>query len=114
LMAEVFASRPRLHWIDQLNEAGVLCGPLNNYADLLRDPQVQFLDLVPEVSHKAFGKVPLPRFPGAEPVAEDLRPAPDMGEHTYEVLREAGYDEERITSLMHSKTCIQAQASNNN
>ncbi|RBW51253.1 CaiB/BaiF CoA transferase family protein [Marinobacter sp. F3R11] len=114
MMAEVFVSRPRLYWIDRLNEAGVLCGPLNSYADLLCDPQVQSLDLMPEVSHKAFGKIPLPRFPGAEPVTENLKPAPDLGEHTYEVLREAGYDEEKITSLVQSKACIQAPTSNDN
>ncbi|PHQ14513.1 CaiB/BaiF CoA transferase family protein [Marinobacter profundi] len=113
LIAEVLVSRPRAHWIDRLNEAGVLCGPLNNYVDLLSDPQVRFLDLMPEVSHKAFGKIPFPRFPGAEPLVENLRPAPDLGEHTCEVLREAGYDEEGIASLVHAKACFQGMTSNN-
>ncbi len=113
LIAEVLVSRPRAHWIDRLNEAGVLCGPLNNYVDLLSDPQVRFLDLMPEVSHKAFGKIPFPRFPGAEPLVENLRPAPDLGEHTWEVLREAGYDEEGIASLVHAKACFQGMTSNN-
>lgn len=113
LIAEVLVSRPRAHWIDRLNEAGVLCGPVNTYVDLLSDPQVQFLDLMPEVCHKAFGKIPFPRFPGAEPHVENLRPAPDLGEHTCEVLREAGYDEEGIASLVHGKACFQGMTSDN-
>jgi crotonobetainyl-CoA:carnitine CoA-transferase CaiB-like acyl-CoA transferase len=108
LLAEVFATRPRAHWVDRLNEAGVLCGPLNNYVDFLDDPQVDFLNLVPQVNHSAFGPIPFPKFPGAERPVDEMTPAPGLGEHTSEVLREAGYDEADIASLVRSKACIQA------
>lgn len=108
LLAEVFATRTRAHWIDRLNEAGVLCGPLNNYVDFLDDPQVDFLNLVPQVNHSAFGPIPFPNFPGAEFPVDEMKPAPGLGEHTSEVLREAGYDEADIASLVRSKACIQA------
>ncbi|MEP1214180.1 MAG: CoA transferase [Marinobacter sp.] len=114
LIGQVFATRPRAHWIDRLNEVGVLCGPLNDYTDLLRDPQVQSLNLMPEVSHQAFGKIPFPKFPGVGPSVENLRPAPGLGEHTCEVLREAGYDEERISSLVSTKACFQALTKTDN
>nr|WP_297402183.1 CoA transferase [uncultured Marinobacter sp.] len=114
LLEDVFATRSRAYWIDRLNEAGVLCGPLNSYVEFLGDPQVNFLDLVPHISHGAFGRIPFPRFPGAELGAEDLEPAPALGEHTSAVLREAGYDESDIASLFHSKACFQAVTTNAN
>lgn len=112
LLAEVFAARPRAHWVDRLNEAGVLCGPLNNYVDFLDDPQVDSLNLVPQVNHSAFGPIPFPKFPGAELAADEMTPAPSLGEHTRDVLREAGYDEASIASLVRSKACIQAVTDN--
>lgn len=114
LMGDIFLTRPRAHWIDRLNEAGVLCGPQNSYMDLLMDPQVRHLGLMPEVNHEAFGSVPLPQFPGSRADAENLRPAPGLGEHTCEVLQELGYDDEAIAALVREKACVQAQANNNN
>ncbi|WP_336270428.1 CaiB/BaiF CoA transferase family protein [Vreelandella arctica] len=111
LLAGVFVGRSRSEWIERLNEAGVLCGPLNSYQELQQDPQVRFLDLIPMVAHGAFGNIPMPRFPGAELQSEELTQAPDLGQHTCELLREYGYSQNEIDSFLASEVCIQAQQS---
>ncbi|WP_166261998.1 CaiB/BaiF CoA transferase family protein [Marinobacter salicampi] len=109
LLAGVFLARTRADWIERLNDAGVLCGPLNSYQELQQDPQVRFLDLMPMVGHGAFGDIPMPRFPGADLQAADLSPAPGLGEHTCELLRECGYSQREIDSFLASEVCIQAR-----
>ena len=89
----------------------MLCGPLNSYQELQQDPQVRFLDLIPMVAHGAFGNIPMPRFPGAELQSEELTQAPDLGQHTCELLREYGYSQNEIDSFLASEVCIQAQQS---
>tara|TARA_R110000823_G_scaffold106363_10_gene224933 strand:- start:19033 stop:20280 length:1248 start_codon:yes stop_codon:yes gene_type:complete len=109
LLASVFVLRSRSEWIERLNNAGVLCGPLNTYQELQQDPQVRFLDLMPMVAHGAFGDIPMPKFPGADLQTEELSPAPELGQHTCELLRESGYSSSEIDAFLASETCIQAR-----
>ena len=81
------------HWVALLNEAGVPCGPIYAVDETFADPQVRHLDMTKAVSHPVLGEVNvvdhavnMSRTP-----PEMRRASPEPGEHTEEVLLEAGY-----------------------
>ncbi|MES1925945.1 CoA-transferase family III family protein 46 [Salinisphaera sp. T31B1] len=107
-LAAIFATRDREEWIERLNAAGVLCGPVNDYADLAGDPQVQHMGLFTEIDTPGLGPLPLAGLPCAGLSPADQRPDPPIGGHTRQVLVEAGYTPEEIGSLIDSGVCLHA------
>ena len=96
-----FMSRDRDTWRALLEAADIPCGPVNDIADVFADPQVRARGMVEHIAHPAAGTVPLVASPlrlSATPV--DLRHTPPMlGQHTDEVLREAGYSDDEVGAL---------------
>jgi crotonobetainyl-CoA:carnitine CoA-transferase CaiB-like acyl-CoA transferase len=90
LLAGVFRSRSGAEWEDMLFAAGVPCGPINDYAQVLAHPQAQYRGARIETPHalgvRAPGVASPMRF-SATPV-EYRRAPPLLGEHTREVLVE--------------------------
>jgi hypothetical protein len=84
------AAQTTAHWVETLNQAGVPCGPVHSVAEALSDPQMLAQDMVLDVEHPGHGSVRMLGFPiklSATP-GRVRRPAPDLGQHTAEVLAE--------------------------
>ncbi|MGQ4424170.1 CoA transferase [Streptomyces violaceoruber] len=95
-------TRPSRHWLDAFAAAGIWAGPVYGYADLLQDPQIRHNGSFVTYEHPTEGSVTVPGFPykfSATPPRID-RGAPLVGEHTREVLSEAGLAEKEIEELL--------------
>jgi crotonobetainyl-CoA:carnitine CoA-transferase CaiB-like acyl-CoA transferase len=97
----ITAAKPRQHWLDLLQANDIPCGPINDYAQVFADPQVRAREMVIETDHPTLGHVRTLGSPikmSATP-PDVSRRAPLFGEHTDQVLREAGYRDEEIAAL---------------
>jgi crotonobetainyl-CoA:carnitine CoA-transferase CaiB-like acyl-CoA transferase len=101
-LAPYFAPQTTQHWLDALEAAGVPAGPVLGIDEMHADPQTIARDMVPEVDHPVAGTVrtigaPV-KFHGTPGGVK--RPAPLLGQHTHEVLAEAGFSAGEISAIL--------------
>src|SRR5579863_1378192 len=100
-ITKALAARGCVEWADLLNAAGVPAGPVNTVPAALDQPQVAARDMVVQVEHPVAGPLRMLGSPlklSAQPVSF-RRPPPTLGEHTDQVLAEAGYTAAEIAGL---------------
>ena len=105
LMAEALKTRSNDEWLARLDAEQVPCAPVLTREELPGHPQVIENRIIVESEHPHAGRMrearPAERFDGTP---SSLRiPAPTLGEHTEEVLREAGFDAAEIARLREAK-----------
>lgn len=92
LLAERLASKATAEWLPKLRAADAVFAPVNAPDKVHLDPQVIAIGAVEELEHPKAGRIRQPvhpvRFSGSP--ARSYRPAPSLGEHTDEILREFG------------------------
>ena len=102
-------------WLARLEAAGVPAGPVYSIAEMQADPQAIDRGMVTEVVHPVVGMVKtlgLPvTFHGTP--GGVARPAPVFGEHTREILAEAGYTSEDIDRFVASGAAVAASPGSN-
>ncbi len=105
---DVVRSKPSKFWVDELNKAGVPCGPINTIDQVFADPQVKHLGIRRPTDHAKLGTFDIigqPIHMSAFPQPDRLKPTPDQGEHTDQVLGELGYGNAEIAEL-HQKGVV--------
>jgi len=105
LTAEIFATRTSAEWLARLAANDVPSAPVLSREEVLRDPQVVANELIVESEHPHAGKMRQPRPPARfEATPSGLhRPAPLLGEHTDEIMRELGISATAVADLRASK-----------
>jgi crotonobetainyl-CoA:carnitine CoA-transferase CaiB-like acyl-CoA transferase len=103
------ATRPSSEWLRLFQEHDIWSGPVYGYADLMTDPQIAHNGTFVEFDHPSEGHVKMPGFPikFSRTPSEVKRGAPQVGEHSREVLLEAGFTGDAIEKLISAGTVRQ-------
>jgi crotonobetainyl-CoA:carnitine CoA-transferase CaiB-like acyl-CoA transferase len=97
----IFATQGRDHWLQKTRAAGVPAGAVRELADALASEEIAARGTITRIPHPKLGDVPNIRSPmrlEETPIVEPLA-APLLGQHTAEVLDQAGYTPDRIAGL---------------
>jgi crotonobetainyl-CoA:carnitine CoA-transferase CaiB-like acyl-CoA transferase len=102
LVAEEMAKRSTAEWIAALEQADIPVQRMNSLEDILNDPHLAAIGYFREVEHPSEGRIRSMAVPSewSESPPEYRRHAPRLGEHTREVLREAGLQDDAIEQLI--------------
>jgi len=112
MVAEEIAKRTTAEWIEALEGADIPVQRMNSLDDIVADPHLAAIGYLRSVEHPSEGRIKSLAVPSewSESAPEYRRHAPKLGEHTVEVLQEAGCSEDAIRSLLESGAARQAPA----
>ncbi len=102
IFRERFATDTTEHWVSRLEEQDILCAPVRSLEEALADPQTEVNRMIVEMEGPRGGTVKVLDAPirmSATP-NELRRPAPHLGQHNEEVLRELGYTDEQVAEIL--------------
>ena len=102
LLEETLGKETTEHWLSVLEQAGVVAGAIYDMGQVYRDPQVRHRQMLVDLEDTQLGTlhnigipVKLSSTPG-----RIRRRAPDLGEHSSEVLLESGFSEPEVSALL--------------
>jgi crotonobetainyl-CoA:carnitine CoA-transferase CaiB-like acyl-CoA transferase len=107
-VAELLPARKTAEWLALFAELDIPAAPIRNFDSVLEEPHLAATGFFKEMTHPSEGEVRVPGIPirvdGAE--GEITRLAPRLGEHTRDVLGEAGLSPAEIDALCRSGAAV--------
>ena len=102
ILNEQLPQRTTSEWNLRLLDAGALCNAIHDFGDWLDHSHVQAVDAAPSIQQPRVGAIPTPVIPGMVPLDfdDERQIAPAVGEHGRAILRERGYADAAIDTLI--------------
>ena len=113
LLEETFSTQDTVHWLQLLDDAGVVAGPIYNMEQVYRDPQVLAREMLVDTEDPVLGtihNIGVPVKLSATP-GSIRRRAPALGEHSAEILLERGFTQHEVDSLLDEGVVLSDQGS---
>ena len=101
VLDEVFPTKTTAEWMDLLNGVDILATPVQEYRDILNNEQALANGYITEIDHPQIGKVRVVGNPItlSETPLNTTTPPPELGQHSEEILLEAGFSWEDIAAF---------------
>jgi crotonobetainyl-CoA:carnitine CoA-transferase CaiB-like acyl-CoA transferase len=98
------------NWLNRMEKASLPAGPVNDILQMHEDPQARAREMIVDVEHATAGTVQTIGHPVkfSETPAKVAAAAPVLGQHTREVLAEAGYGSDEIEALIEAQAIVAA------
>ena len=105
-MAALFREKARDEWVAEAEGHDICLSPVNELEDLERDPHLQSRDMIVSVDHGKGLRLKGIGLPLKYSESKPGKPfsAPQVGEHSLEILKDLGYSTEKIQGLIRDKT----------
>jgi crotonobetainyl-CoA:carnitine CoA-transferase CaiB-like acyl-CoA transferase len=104
LLESTLSRESTAYWLELLDKAGVVAGPIYNMEQVYHDPQVQAREMLIDLDDPELGilhNIGIPVKLSATP-GRIRRRAPALGEHSVEVLQAAGFSEADVVELVNA------------
>ncbi|WP_035883416.1 CaiB/BaiF CoA transferase family protein [Cupriavidus metallidurans] len=107
-LGEIIAMRTTAEWIASCKAANIPVAPVNRLEDLFDDPHLRQVGTFVSSNHPTLGTITQVKPPTNFSLtpAEIRRGAPQLGEHSREVLRQAGLTDKEIAALVASRATV--------
>ena len=114
ILAPVMRARSTASWSATLDAHQLPFSPINNVRDVVQDPNVRYRGMIVEIDQPGIGAIEIAGSPFhlSETPGRVEAPAPMLGEHTVQVLRQVlGYSDERVQALLNANAVMGMDAS---
>lgn len=108
IRAEGLRQKTTAAWLEIFDATDVPAMPFQTLDELMQDPHLRDIGFFSLIEHPTEGRIRNMRLPNklSGGVRRDFRPAPKIGEHSIEILREAGYDDAAIEAMVASSATV--------
>jgi crotonobetainyl-CoA:carnitine CoA-transferase CaiB-like acyl-CoA transferase len=113
IRAEALKEKTTAEWLDIFDACDVPAMPYHTLDSLMEDPHLKEVDFFRTVEHPTEGKIINMELPNklSRGARSDFNPAPKIGQHSVEILREIGYADAQIEALVSGKVTVDGRIS---
>lgn len=102
ILEQRFRTVSTAQWLVTLRAADVWCAPVQTFAEVAKDPQVEHNEMIRTITHPLVGEIKMvgPALQLSATPATVRTPPPLLGEHTVAVLGELGFDRDAVDAML--------------